>query len=81
MDFAAENAAVMSSSPIEYVKNAVRCGKLFDSEDSTGIVSGVNTGFFVDHAEPLKALAEIRETWEWPLGDLPDGCEFLLIQY
>ncbi len=68
----------MASSPIPYIREAELCGHLFDSE-SEGIVSGVNTHFLVDHEEPLEALSLVREIWEWPLGDLPDGHEYLLI--
>lgn len=37
--------------------------------------------FWIDHTEPLKALARARarEAIEWPLGELNDGHEFLLI--
>ncbi|KFA50737.1 hypothetical protein S40293_11535 [Stachybotrys chartarum IBT 40293] len=80
LDFIAQNAAtVMSASPISYVHDAKLSGTLFDPADSTGIVSGVNTNFFVDHKEPLEALALVRESWDWPLGNLPDGHEYLLI--
>jgi hypothetical protein len=69
----------MKASPIPYIKNAKLSGTLFDSDDSTGLVSGVNTGFFVDHEEPLEALELVKQYWQWPLGDLPDGQEYLLI--
>ena len=76
---AAKADSIMRASPIPYISGAKLCGVLFEPEDSTGLVSGVNTGFFVDHEEPLEALAIVRDIWEWPLGDLPDGHEFLLI--
>ncbi|CAJ2508386.1 Uu.00g134120.m01.CDS01 [Anthostomella pinea] len=80
LDFIAENAdLLMKSSPIRYIHDAKLCGSLFNTEDSTGLVSGVDTGFFVDHGEPLEALSLVRETWNWPLGELPDGHEYLLI--
>jgi len=80
LEFIREKAdAIMRASPIPYVKEAKLCGTLFDSNDSPGLVSGVNTGFFVDHDEPLEALGLVRQEWAWPLGDLPDGHEFLLI--
>jgi hypothetical protein len=69
----------MEASPIPYIKNAKLCGTLFSPQDSTSIVSGVDTDFFVDHEEPLDALTMVRQYWEWPLGDLPDGHEFLLV--
>lgn len=43
------------------------------------MVSGVNTGFYVDHKEPLGGLQWLRQFREWPLGDLPEGHEFLLV--
>ncbi|KAL2045869.1 hypothetical protein ABVK25_011972 [Lepraria finkii] len=57
MDFIHENAkAVMKGAPIDYVRDAKLPGSLFDPEDSSGLVSSVDTDFFVDHAEPLEAL-------------------------
>ncbi|WEW59404.1 hypothetical protein PRK78_004876 [Emydomyces testavorans] len=80
LDFVKENAeAIMRVSPIPYIREAKLCGSLFKPEDSTGLVCGVNTGFFVDHEEPLDALKMVRETWDWPLGDLLDGHEYLLV--
>ncbi|KAB5513552.1 hypothetical protein GE09DRAFT_904376, partial [Coniochaeta sp. 2T2.1] len=79
LPFIREHAGmVMKSSPIPYVRDAELSGELFDRV-SHGIVSGVNTHFMVDHREPLEALVLVRETWNWPLGDLPDGHEYLLI--
>ncbi len=69
----------MRLSPVLYIADAKLCGTIFDTDDATGLVSGVNTGFFVDHAEPLEALEQLRHDWNWPLGDLPDGYEFLLL--
>jgi hypothetical protein len=69
----------MEASPIGYVKDAKLRGNLFTPEDTSGFVSCVDTGFFVDHTEPLEALAWVREESDWPLGDLSDGHEFLLI--
>jgi hypothetical protein len=69
----------MEVSPVEYVRDAKLAGSLFDSKDTTGRVCCVNSGFFVDHCEPLEALAWVRDVMEWPLGDLFDGHEYLLI--
>ncbi|KAK2738145.1 hypothetical protein FQN55_000765 [Onygenales sp. PD_40] len=71
--------AVMEASPIPYIRDARLCGTLFNPEDSTGLICGVNTGFFVDHEEPLEVLEMVRQNWQWPLGNLPDGHEYLLI--
>ncbi|KAI1495772.1 hypothetical protein F5X99DRAFT_422653 [Biscogniauxia marginata] len=60
LDFIAENATpILKASPIKYIRDAKLCGSLFDNTDSTGLVSGVNTNFFVDHQEPLEALSVI----------------------
>ena len=69
----------MEASPISYVKDAELRGSVFDPGDTSGLVSSVNSGFFVDHNEPLEALAWVRGEMEWPLGELFDGHEFLLI--
>lgn len=69
----------MEAPPISYVKDAELRGGLFDSKDISGAVSSVDTKFFVDHTETLEALTWVREGQEWPLGELFDGYEFLLI--
>lgn len=80
VSFIRDNAeAIMKGSPISYVKDAELRGSLFDYEDTGGAVSSVDTKFFVDHTEALEALTWVREGQEWPLGDLFDGYEFLLI--
>ncbi|OBT55413.1 hypothetical protein VE04_03610 [Pseudogymnoascus sp. 24MN13] len=80
LDFIRTEAdAVMKSSPIVYVRDAKLCGTIFDPNDSTGLVSGVNTSFFVSHDEPLEALEVVRGAYKWPLGELSDGCEYLLV--
>ncbi|KAK0655420.1 hypothetical protein B0T16DRAFT_317604 [Cercophora newfieldiana] len=80
LDFAQVHATtVIASSPIAYVQDAKLRGSLFSEGSSNGLVSGVDSGFFVDHEEPLAALAWLRERGQWQLGDLPDGHEFLLV--
>ena len=69
----------MKASPIRYVKNAKLRGSVFDPGDTSGLVSSVDSGFFVDHNEPLEALAWVREEMDWPLGELFEGHEFILI--
>ncbi|KAK9322281.1 hypothetical protein V1517DRAFT_339006 [Lipomyces orientalis] len=71
--------AVMRVSPISYVKDAKLRGSLFDPGDTSGRISSVDTNFFVDHAEPLEALAWVRQELEWPLGELLEGNEFVII--
>lgn len=78
LDFIRDNAdAIINASPIDYVKNAELYGSLFDSENTSGAISSVNTKFFVDHTETLQALEWVREGRNWPLGELVDGYEFL----
>lgn len=51
---------IMAGSPIAYVKTAKLCGSLFQPDDTiaeSSLVSGVDTNFFVNHEEPLDALA------------------------
>ena len=68
----------MMASPINYVNQAKLRGAIFDHTNN-GLVSGVDTEFYVDHEEPMAALHEIRQSLKWPLGDLPEGHEFLLV--
>ncbi len=69
----------MKESPIPYIRDVKLRGKLFDPQDASGLVTGADTGFYVDHEEPLEALARVRQSTEWPLGELLEGHEFLLI--
>ena len=71
--------AILKASPVEYLRNATARGSLFDDDVTDGTTSAVDTGFFVDHTEPLEALEDIRMQIYWPLGELLDGHEFLLI--
>lgn len=70
---------IMRASPIRYVQDAKLRGSLFNPEDASGLVSSVDTGFWIDHTEPLEALAWARDIGDWPLGDLHNGHEFLLV--
>ena len=80
LDFIRDNAdAIMKVSPVEYVRHAKLRGSLFDPQDISGAISSVDTEFFVDHTEPLEALERVRGGLYWPLGELFDGYEFLLI--
>ena len=56
-------------------------GSLFEDECTTGAVSCVFTNFYVDHGEPLEALAVYKGTGRWVLGELLDGHEFLIILF
>lgn len=80
LDFIKEHAEeIMKASPIRYVKDAKLRGSVFNPEDASGLVSSVDTGFWVDHTEPIEALAWARDIVDWPLGELHDGHEFLLV--
>lgn len=78
---------IMDGSPIKYVREAELRGTRFrdDNDDDgeggyDGVVSCADTKFWVDHGEPERVLAKIREGGEgWPLGKLRDGYEFLVI--
>ncbi|KAI9761990.1 MAG: hypothetical protein M1835_008098 [Candelina submexicana] len=70
---------VIEASPARYVRDATLRGSLFQPKDATGAVSSVDTNFWVNHTEPLAALASVRGVSDWPLGDLLDGHKFLLI--
>lgn len=69
----------MKAPPTRHARDAKPRGSLFNPEDASGLVSSVDIGFWIDHQEPLEALARVRETIHWPLGELNDGHEFLLI--
>jgi hypothetical protein len=70
----------MNSSPVEYVKKAELKGSNFGAGDGDGSISCAYTSFFVDHAEPLKALRDVKDQGvTWPSGTLPEGCEFLVL--
>lgn len=69
----------MKASRIRYIKEAKLCGKIINPEDSSGLSSSVDVGFWVDHTEPLEALGWARNTVDWPLGELHDVHEFLLV--
>ncbi|KAI9879999.1 MAG: hypothetical protein M1830_006116 [Pleopsidium flavum] len=80
LDFIREHGeAIMKASPVSYIKDAKPTGNLFNPKAADGTVSCLNTSFFVDHTEPLEALEGIREQMDWPLGELIDGHEFLVI--
>lgn len=71
-------AGIMAASPVQYVKNAKLKGTLF-GEDNEGGICCADTQFWVDHGEPLAALAELKKRVTWPFGGLPEGCEFLVL--
>jgi hypothetical protein len=71
--------AVLQSCPVLYISKAKLYGSLFGTVED-GSVFCADTGFWVDHGEPMAPLRMIREKGiEWPFGDLPEGHEFLVI--
>jgi hypothetical protein len=76
---------IMKKAPVEYVKSAELRGSLFEEERK--IVQTDNaaqccalTNFWVDHAEPEDVLKKLNDRGRiWPLGKLPDGCEWLVV--
>lgn len=81
LEFTKKHAeAIMASSPIRYVRNAKVHGSLFRPGIKDGSVSCADTGFYVDHAEPLAVLNKLEEKRVmWPYGELPEGHEFLVL--
>ena len=80
LDIVKEARGILDASPVQYVKNARMKGSLFQKGSSDGSVCCAGTSFCVDQAEPLAALAAIKERGiEWPFGDLPEDCEFLTL--
>ena len=54
-------------------------GSLFEDKVMSGAGSSVFTSFYVDHTEPLTALAKYKARNQWLLGDLLEGHEFFMI--
>jgi hypothetical protein len=72
-------SAIMQSSPVDYVKEAKPKGSLFGQDNEEGIICCADTNFWVDHAEPMAALEQVKMRGvNWPFGELPEGCEFLV---
>ena len=73
----------MASCPVEYVRKSEVRGTLFgDEDDGEGetVLSCADTGFWVDHKELETALTVLKANGvKWPLGELPEGCEFLVL--
>jgi len=72
--------AIMDCSPVGYVKEAVLRGGLFKTHGEDNVVCCAYTNFWVDHTEPLEVLQAVKARGiDWPFGDLPEGCEFLVM--
>ncbi|KAF8066497.1 hypothetical protein FPV67DRAFT_1495049 [Lyophyllum atratum] len=80
LDFCKIHAkSILSASPVDYVRDMALRGSLFEENCTTGAVSSMLTNFYVDHGEPLAALAAYQARNAWALGELLDGHEFLII--
>lgn len=82
LEFIRDNAEdILRSCPVEYVRDAVVRGSLFEKNEEAGegVVCCADTGFLVDHEEPERVLRIFEEKGEWMLGSLPKRCEFLAI--
>jgi hypothetical protein len=78
--FMRQNAAkILKDTPVKYLHGAQLRGSLFEENCASAAISCLDTRYFVDHKEPMEALAVFREAGGWSLGELPDGHEFLLI--
>jgi len=70
---------ILDTTTVGYLKTAQLRGSLFEQKPAQGVVSSVYTEFFVNHDEPLEALAHFQQSRGWSLGNLLDGHEFLII--
>lgn len=78
LDFARNNAAaILASSPVSYIQNAKPAGTIF--KKGGDLRCGADTNFHIDHSEVKAAIAELEAKDEWPLGDLVEGHEYLLL--
>ncbi len=50
---------------------------LFENDCNTGAISSVFTNFYVDHHEPLEALAIYKASGGWILGELLEGHKYV----
>ena len=71
--------SILEGSPVDYVRNMELRGSLFEEKCTSGAISCVFTSFYVDHKEPLEALATYKARGAWLLGELLNGHEFLII--
>jgi len=70
---------VLTASDIIYLKGAQLRGSIFQEDNDSGAISSVFTEFYVDHDEPLEALAKFKAKGKWCLGELLKGHEYLAI--
>lgn len=82
---------VLHGSSIAYLRSTKLHGSLFaasntsgeyeDEDENDGTICCVETEFFMEHEEALQALdyLETHKKIQWPLGDLLEGSEFVLL--
>lgn len=78
LDFVRNNAtAILASSPVLYIQNAKPAGTIFKAGGD--LRCGADTSFHIDQKEAKEAVAELEAKDEWPLGELIEGHEYLLL--
>ncbi|KAL2067022.1 hypothetical protein VTL71DRAFT_1446 [Oculimacula yallundae] len=76
----AEAKKVMATCPVTYVREAKLRGNLFEDGEADGAICCADTQFWVDHQEPdIAHFLLKRNGISWPLGELPEGHEYLLM--
>jgi hypothetical protein len=64
---------------IPYLVDKPLIGSLFQQTSDDGPRLQIDTGFYTDHTEPLEALSKLPADVNWPLGQLLDGHEFVVV--
>jgi hypothetical protein len=69
--------SIMAASPVDHVRSARLNGSIFEKFYD---VCYAFTDFWVDHKESRDVLDSVVKGGRgWPLGQLPDGCEYLAL--
>ncbi|KAK0455319.1 uncharacterized protein EV420DRAFT_1644958 [Desarmillaria tabescens] len=81
LDFIRHNTpGMLSATPVDYLKDAQLRGLLFEERPIAGTISSIDTKFYVNRDEPLAVLkAHVASSGSWPLGELLEGHEFLIV--
>ena len=80
LDFIRQRAReIVTGSPVRYIQYGALHGSLFNAMVNDTTVSSIDTSFFIDLTEPLKTLEIVQRRNGWPLGELLEGHEFLLV--
>ncbi|KAK0210054.1 hypothetical protein DFS33DRAFT_1465631 [Desarmillaria ectypa] len=71
---------MLSATTVDYLKDPQLRGSLFEERPVAGTVSSIDTKFYVDRDEPLASLkAHVASSGSWPLGELLEGHEFIIV--